>query len=180
MALTIVLIAILLAVPAVDQLTKYLAMAATDGGAKTVPVIPGVLEWDIVRNSGASMGLFSDSTGGRVFFMVFSVVGIALIAAILFGFRKKLEITAPAAICLAAVAGGGIGNMIDRTFFGETLFTGTVIDFIDFCAFPRFWKWTFNFADACICVGIALFFLLTVIEEVKKMKEEKRKKEETK
>jgi signal peptidase II len=56
---------------------------------------------------------------------------------------------------LALVAGGAVGNFVDR------LLRGYVIDFID-------WHWrnqpgmrwpTFNVADAAICVGVALMLL---------------------
>lgn len=60
--------------------------------------------------------------------------------------------------------------MIDRTFFGDRLFQGAVIDFIDFCAFPSLWRWTFNFADACICVGVGLFIIGVIADEVRERK----------
>ena len=167
---TVVILAVFLLVPVIDQITKAMAMAATAGGSQAITVIPGVLRWKIVRNTGASMGLFADSAAGRVFFMVLSTVAIlGIIAALLF-FRKKLNFSDFSAITLALVAGGGIGNMIDRTFFGERLFQGAVIDFIDFCAFPSLWRWTFNFADACICVGVGLFIIGMIADEVREMK----------
>ena len=34
-----------------------------------------------------------------------------------------------------------------------------VVDFIDFCAFPDIWRYTFNVADIAVCVGAGLFIL---------------------
>ena len=44
------------------------------------------------------------------------------------------------------------------------------IDFIDFCAFPKLWYYTFNVADSFVCVGAGLMFvylLRDVIREIK-------------
>jgi signal peptidase II len=71
------------------------------------------------------------------------------------------------------IAGGGIGNMIDRTFNGETFGNGVVVDFIDFCAFPELWMWIFNVADMFVCVGVALAAFDIIYDEVKKYRQEK-------
>lgn len=53
---------------------------------------------------------------------------------------------------LALIAGGAIGNLIDRVRFGA------VIDFLDFHIGG--WHWpAFNVADICICVGVGLYIL---------------------
>jgi hypothetical protein len=54
--------------------------------------------------------------------------------------------------------GGGIGNMIDRIAYG------TVVDFIDFCAFPELWMWIFNGADSFVCVGAALLVIYYITD----------------
>ena len=67
-------------------------------------------------------------------------------------------------VAVAFIIGGGIGNMIDRVLLGY------VIDFIDFCAFPKIWYYTFNVADSFVCIGAGLmiFYLLRdIIREVK-------------
>ena len=53
---------------------------------------------------------------------------------------------------LALIAGGAIGNLIDRVRFGA------VVDFLDFHIGG--WHWpAFNVADICICVGVGLYLL---------------------
>ena len=60
------------------------------------------------------------------------------------------------------VLGGGIGNLIDRVLNGE------VVDYIN-VLFMRFA--VFNFADICVCVGVALWVLVIFLEEVQEQKE---------
>ena len=57
---------------------------------------------------------------------------------------------------LILVLGGGIGNLIDRVLNGE------VVDYINLL-FMRFA--VFNFADICVCVGVALWVLVIFLEE---------------
>ena len=71
---------------------------------------------------------------------------------------------------LALIIGGGIGNMIDRVVYGY------VVDFLDFCAFPTLWKWVFNVADACVCVGAGMVMLYLVLEIIKEAKNQKTEK----
>ncbi len=56
------------------------------------------------------------------------------------------------AVSLGAIAGGAIGNVIDRLRYGS------VVDFID--AHIGAWHWyVFNVADAAIVCGVALLVL---------------------
>jgi signal peptidase II len=51
-------------------------------------------------------------------------------------------------VSLGLIAGGAVGNLIDR------LTRGAVIDFLDWHLGPHHWP-TFNLADAAITVGAA-------------------------
>lgn len=53
---------------------------------------------------------------------------------------------------LALVAGGAIGNLIDRIRFGA------VVDFLDFHIGGYHWP-AFNIADMCIVIGVGLYLL---------------------
>ena len=54
--------------------------------------------------------------------------------------------------------------MIDRIFFGDTLFCGSVVDFIDF----RLINFAiFNIADSAVCVGEALLILYVLFVDSK-------------
>ena len=111
--------------------------------------------------------MFSDS---RWVFLVLSVVGIAAVIVYLVKFRPTQKLMW---IPLAMIAGGGIGNMVDRLFYGESFGNGTVVDFLDFCLFPELWMWIFNVADAFVCVGAGMLFVYLLIDIVREYKAEK-------
>lgn len=159
---------IIFGVVALDQLTKWIVMLNMELG-ESIPFIKNVFNFTYIRNPGASFGSFSNN---RWVFMVVSTVMIAGIIFYLVKYRPQQKlIYIPAAM----IAGGGIGNMIDRLFYGEGFGNGTVVDFLDFCAFPDLWYWIFNFADAFVCVGAAILFVYLFIDIIK---EEKAKKQE--
>ena len=106
--------------------------------------------------------------------MVLSVIAIIVIAFLMIKYRKKLDNLTM--ISLSLILSGGFSNMIDRTFYGEEIFNGTVVDFIDFCAFPQVWNYIFNIADSAVVVGTGMLIVATVISEIKLYKEEKAKK----
>ena len=60
--------------------------------------------------------------------------------------------------------------MIDRIWLGY------VVDFIDFCAFPKLWMWTFNVADSCVTVGAGVLALWMILDLIKEFKLEKANK----
>ena len=70
--------------------------------------------------------------------------------------------------------------MIDRVFYKGTLpitvGKNVVIDFIDFCAFPKIWPWVFNIADSFVCIGAGLTMAWCVWSLVQEIKVEKAKK----
>ena len=152
---------IALGVILIDQRSKILVTSAMYEGQ--VSLIPRVLRFTYVENTGAAFGSLSDH---RWVFMVLSTIGILAVAAYLYFYVK----TKIGRLALALIIGGGIGNMIDR------LFRGFVVDFIDFCAFPRVWPWVFNIADAAVCIGAALFIFDLFRDLLKEIKEEREKK----
>ena len=160
----LLLIAIILGSVALDQLTKWLAVEFLQG-QPSFPIWQDVLHFTFAKNEGAAFGMLSDH---RWVFMVASSVAIVGLLVYLFRFPPKSRYVQ---ITLAMMVGGGIGNMIDRVLLGY------VIDFIDFCAFPNLWKWVFNIADSCVCVGTFMLSLWLVIDTVKAYKKEKAEKE---
>ena len=61
--------------------------------------------------------------------------------------------------------------MIDRVCLGY------VVDFIDFYAFPKLWKYIFNVADSFVCVGAGMVMLYLILSMIDDAKKEKLKKE---
>ena len=151
---------------ALDQASKWLVMLTMELH-ESIEVIPGVFRFTYIRNQGSAFGMFSDS---RWVFLVLSVVGIAAVIVYLVKFRPTQKLMW---IPLAMIAGGGIGNMVDRLFYGESFGNGTVVDFLDFCLFPELWMWIFNVADAFVCVGAGILFVYLLIDIVREYKAEK-------
>ncbi len=154
-------LAAIVGIIALDQLSKVLVCAFLYG--EQLAIIPGILRFTYVENTGMAFGMLSDH---RWIFMVLSVIGIGAVAVYLYLYQK----TTLGRIALSLIIGGGIGNMIDR------IFRGFVVDFIDFCAFPKLWAWVFNIADAAVCVGAALFIFDLVRELIKEVRAAKEKK----
>jgi len=129
-----------------DRLTKTIAVTQlSDGHAE--PFIPGVVDFQLVYNSGAAWGVLD---GARLFFVV-------LAAAAVIAFIVYLWVARPHAtlhlLALGFIAGGAIGNAVDRALYGE------VTDFIHtlFIAFPYF-----NVADSAITIG-AIFLIASIL-----------------
>ena len=145
-----VLILISLTIVILDQLTKavianYLILH------QSIEIIGGFFNITYIRNPGAAFGLFHDS--GEVFRTIF-LIGVSIVAlgAIFFVYRR-VKANFPACIALSLIAGGAIGNLVDRIRFGE------VTDFLDFYIGQYHWP-AFNVADSAITIGVflAIFF----------------------
>lgn len=126
-----------------DQLTKLLIWAPIpkDG---TIEVLPGILNFSKVENTGASFGIFQ---GMQVFFIIMTV--IVLVAAVYIMFRYRNKHSRFIKVLVAVLFAGALGNLIDRMAFGY------VRDFIDFRLF-NFWTYVFNIADAALVIGAIL------------------------
>ena len=161
---------IIVGIIALDQASKWLVLLNMEL-RESIPIIQDVLHLTYVRNPGAAFGSLS---GARWIFLVVSVVGIAAVIFYLVKFKpKEWYLSIP----LSMIAGGGFGNMIDRLFYGDSFGNGTVVDFIDFCAFPTLWHWIFNVADIFVVVGAGILFVYLLIDVIKDFKNGK--KEET-
>ena len=163
MTAIIVSIVLMLACVGLDQLSKYLVVANMELH-ESVDIIPGVLRFTYIQNDGAAFGSMDDK---RWIFMVLSTVAIIGILVYLFWKKPQNKLLLSS---LILITGGGIGNMIDRIALGY------VIDFIDFCAFPKIWMWVFNIADSCVCIGAGLLALWMILDIVREAKAEKAKK----
>lgn len=157
----ILLIAIILGIVGIDQLTKWLTVINLEE-YETVPVWRNVFHFTFYKNDGAAFGIL-DGPNQRWIFMTFSTLAIIGICVYLFAFRPKsryLQIT------LAMMVGGGIGNMIDRVLLGY------VIDFID----VRLIHFAiFNVADSFITVSAFMLMGYLILDTVREFKEEKAK-----
>lgn len=157
-------ILISLAVVALDQISKLLVLQFIDLG-EIVPCIKGVFHLTYINNDGAAFGILQNHR------WVFMVISVLAIAAIYFYIAKEKPKSFWVRTSLAFIAGGGIGNMIDR------IFRGTVIDFIDF-DFVKFY--VFNIADAFVTVGCAVLVCYMLFVELPKDSKKKKQTAGTK
>ena len=173
----LVWILIIAVVVVLDQASKLLVMygLGLDEVGESIPIIENVFHFTHVRNTGAAFGMLGGENQ-RWIFIIISTIGILALIVYLWKFRPKSKWACAA---LSMVIGGGIGNMIDRCFrvglvHGEE--RHYVFDFLDFCAFPNLWKWTFNVADAFVCVGAAILMVWCIYSFIEETKAEKQKK----
>lgn len=155
-----------------DQVTKLWArsalptMVASNGRSYGVaqPVIDNFFDWRLSFNRGSAFSLFGEMSGARVFL---TVVGIAAVLIILYMLHRAKNEQTRLISALALVAGGAIGNLVDRIAFGE------VTDFIVWKYYDKEWP-TFNIADVALVIGVGLLF----IDMGKEMRDEARAKAE--
>ena len=97
---------------------------------------------------------------------LFALIFVALTVAIFYEyFKKPLPFTTAERWLIAAIYGGGVGNMIDRFRLKY------VVDFIDVRCFGKLWVWVFNIADCCVvigCIMLLIYFTLEMINDAKK------------
>ena len=132
------------AVVGADQLTKYLVVSSIVLGGE-VSFLPGFLCFTYVQNTGAA---FSSFEGQQ---WLFALIFVILTGLIFYEyFKKPMGFTVFERWCIAAIYGGGLGNMIDRVRLGF------VVDMIEttFIEFP-----VFNVADCFITCGCVLLMI---------------------
>ncbi|UCG62500.1 MAG: signal peptidase II [Candidatus Zixiibacteriota bacterium] len=145
----------LVTVVIVDQVTKLWAIS-TLSEQPVRQVLGNFFMLSLVYNEGGAMG---SNFGSPAYYLATSILILLFILYYIYTHRTSLMLTLP----LALIAGGAIGNIIDRLRFGK------VVDFLDFDFFDinlfgyqiDRW-WTFNIADAVISCSI-IFLLVRLI-----------------
>jgi len=138
-----------------DCSTKELVQTALTSDPGPHPLVGDWLRVTLAYNPGAAMSLsFGDAS--RV---VFGAIAATAIAVLLLLYHRTPPDARLRAAALALVAGGALGNLLDR--LRSPL---GVIDFIDVgIGDARFW--TFNVADVGVAVGAVLLAMVLWREE---------------
>ena len=134
-----------------DQFSKFIVLN-TLGFERSKNIIPGLLNFNLVKNKGAAFSLFSNST--NILTITSILVSLILIIIILiYPPRSYWNL-----IGLVYILGGTLGNGIDR------LLKGYVLDFLELVPinFP-----IFNIADVSINIAI-ICFLIDIIKTKEK------------
>lgn len=149
-------VSIILAVVLLDQVTKLWAVKSLiDKGS--VEVLGRFFMLTLVYNEGGALGT---SIGSSTLYLVISIIILPLLIFYLYQYRARTIICWP----IAFIAGGAIGNIIDRIYLGKVI-DFIDVDFFDFSFFGRNidrW-WTFNIADAAISCGIVFLIIVSFI-----------------
>lgn len=142
-----------LLVVALDQVTKWWALRRLSLAGCAVPDgcidLVGSLRFRLVENPGSAF-----SIGTNLGPLLGVVAGI--VAVVLLGASRRADRWL--AFALGLVAGGAVGNLIDRVGRADDgWLSGDVVDFVDLQWWP-----VFNVADAAIVVGVITLALLTL------------------
>lgn len=139
----------------IDQLIKYFVVLYLPN-AGTVEAIPYILDLNYVENRGVAFGMFKDMR------WVFVTITVLIIAFLIYLICTKKETSKLFVISSGLVIGGGIGNVIDRIYYGF------VVDYLQLSFFSP----VCNFADYCITVGTVMLaiYLIFFSESFKKGK----------
>ncbi len=140
---------ILLLCAGCDQAAKQVA-EATLSGRGAIGLLGDTLRFELVHNPGAflSLGALFPEAVRHVLFVVIGPLGLGLL--LTFSLRGGLLARPAALVGLALIAGGGLGNWLDRV-----LQAGNVTDFVSFGIGPLR-TGIFNAADVFIVIGCGL------------------------
>ena len=141
-----------LVIIALDQVSKW-AIVKWVELYRSIPVSE-FLDITYLRNTGAAFSFLADASGWQRWFFI--ILGIVVSIIIIFWLRQlKASEQRLLVLGLSLVAGGAIGNVIDRIHLGY------VVDFIHVhwgdAYFPAF-----NVADSAITVG-AVFLIIDAL-----------------
>ena len=145
-------VALALVVLAADQASKWWILHRLDLPALgTVALLP-VLNLTMVWNHGVTFGLLW-STGPAAPYLL-GALALAVVVALAVWLRRAANPLVASAI--GAIAGGAIGNVVDRLRYGA------VVDFIHAHALGYSW-YVFNVADAAIVCGVGALMIETLL-----------------
>ncbi len=163
---------------ALDIITKFIAYYNLPVGESVkIKGFEWLFQWTLTFNTGAAWGAGGDKIVTRILLCFISYAAAAFIIYYYVKNRKTLNKFLKAVMMI--VLAGDMGNLIDRTFSFfpiDTIYAKGVVDFIDITPLIKGFG-IFNFADSCLCVGIAM---LLVYEIVLMFKEKDNSKKEEK
>lgn len=145
-----------------DQISKAVVMSVMEQHPFGIPILP-VFSLVEAWNPGISFSMLRGA-GPAVLSSIAILVSLGLIY-----WLTRVE-NRLAAIGIGLIAGGALGNVIDRLRFGA------VFDFLDFfikTGSGREWHWpAFNLADSAISIGVALLLFDGLFHRVDRAKTE--------
>jgi len=141
---------IVIACALIDQGSKFI-IDNTLALYENLLIIPNVLSFEKVYNTGAAFSILQNNT---VFLVLIAI--LTIISILIFLIIKKNNINSYENIAFGFICAGALGNLIDRICFSY------VIDFIrlDFIDFP-----IFNIADILINIGVIILIVNIFVQK---------------
>ena len=134
-----------------DLVSKQVMLALIFDPPRRIDVLP-FLNFAPVWNPGISFGMLAD--GGDVMRYLLTALALAVAGWLIW---KVPQFQRLERLGAGLIAGGAIGNAIDRLRFGK------VVDFID--VYVQTWHWpAFNIADSAITAGAGIWIFSILVE----------------
>ena len=147
----------------IDRLTKWMAATYVRPKNSINLISFGGREWlnlTYQENTGAAFSILRDKQLFLIILTSIIILGV-IILMVTKRVKKPLYIWS-----FALIVAGGVGNLIDRIFYGY------VVDFVD----VRIIKFAvFNFADICAVTGTLMLIVFYIVDEIKMSKTRKAK-----
>ncbi|WP_281270512.1 signal peptidase II [Corynebacterium pseudopelargi] len=145
------MIPIIAVVALIDQVVKEIMLHHLQDG-QVHYLIGDWFRFRLLFNSGAAFSFGEGAT------WIFTTIQLGfVIAVLLLGHRVQDRWSA---VGLALMAGGALGNVIDRLFRAPGFFVGHVVDFISVGNFA-----VFNLADSAITCGVVVFVIGMLLQD---------------
>ncbi len=136
-----------------DQVSKALIVDLIPRNTIAVRGLGDFLWIVHARNTGIAFSM-GDGLPPWMRMVLFSLLPLALIAGILIYYFRTDETTPVQRWALAAIVGGGLGNVVDRLFRPEGVVDFVSVKFYGLLGMER-WP-TFNVADSAVVLGALL------------------------
>lgn len=146
----------------IDQIVKIIIRTKIKLNT-SIPLIPNIFNLTYVENKGAAFSILQNT---QIFLII---IGLVFLYVIDYYIKKEKKFDKLNIIALGLIIGGIIGNLVDR------ILLHAVVDYLDFTLinFP-----IFNIADSCITIGVILFIISIIKEEIDSKKNNKIQVEE--
>ena len=149
----IVNICIIIFIFFLDRSSKYLILDFFSEFPEQNIIINSFLSFNLLWNDGIAFGLLQAEQSKLYNIITLLIFIILCIVTWLATKSVGLE-----RICYLIIAGGGLGNIFDRLYFGS------VIDFIDI-SYKNFHWFIFNVADIFITLGVLILLFYELIKK---------------
>jgi len=143
----VIFLALFLCTTGFDQASKDWAHSLPPG--KPVPVVDGLWDWQLALNKGVAFSTMQELPHAQILLSLLAIAMLLGIGVVAWRTRPEQRMKLAA---LALIAGGALGNLIDR------IRDGAVTDFIRWRVGDHLWP-IFNVADAALLVGVVLLLI---------------------